>query len=152
MVSHRSIYLPSMSYSLPSTSFTSELATIQSTDKSTHVAMGFNRNMPLEVVRPNIHRRSRACGICMSNKAAKDLCVATTHPAERSPRTNDVDRTPVDASGVGFAIPSPNLRLLPHAGHWLPSLREFLARVYDRDRNTYWYAPDGSMTDPHGGR
>jgi hypothetical protein len=66
----------------------------------------------------------------MSNKAAKDLCVATTHPAEQSPRTNDVDRTPVDASysGVGFAILAEPWRLLPHAvGHWLPSLREFLA-------------------------
>jgi hypothetical protein len=46
--------------------------------------------------------------------AAKDLCVATTHPAEQSPRTNDVDRTPVDASysGVGFAILARTLEAL----------------------------------------
>jgi hypothetical protein len=51
-IAYRSMYLPSHSYSLPSTSFTrQDLATIQRS--SIHVllsAMGFNNNMPLALV------------------------------------------------------------------------------------------------------
>jgi hypothetical protein len=51
-LAHRSIYLPSMSYSLPSSSFTRrELATVQRRPvRALLSAMGFNRNMPLQVV------------------------------------------------------------------------------------------------------
>jgi hypothetical protein len=51
-LAYRSIYLPSMSYSLPSTSFTRrELATIQRRPiRAILPAISFNRNMPLEVV------------------------------------------------------------------------------------------------------
>jgi hypothetical protein len=51
-IAYRSIYLPSMSYSLMSTSFNRrELATIQrSPIRALLSTMGFNRNMPLEIV------------------------------------------------------------------------------------------------------
>jgi hypothetical protein len=51
-LAYRSIYLPSMSYSLPSTSFTRrELANIQSSPiRALLSAMGFNQSMPREVV------------------------------------------------------------------------------------------------------
>jgi hypothetical protein len=51
-MAYRSIYLPSMSYSLSSTSFDRKtLAKIQSNPiRALLSAMGFNRNMPLEVV------------------------------------------------------------------------------------------------------
>jgi hypothetical protein len=51
-LAYRSIYLASMSYSLPTTGFTrQELATIQRGPLQVLLSvMGFNRDMPLEVV------------------------------------------------------------------------------------------------------
>jgi hypothetical protein len=108
--------------------------------------MGFNRNMPLEVVFGPTSIGGLGLRHCMSNKAAKDLCVATTHPAEQSPRTNDVDRTPVDASysGVGFAILAEPWRLLPHAKSatgYLLYVSSSPLRVYDRDRKHIYSMP-----------
>jgi hypothetical protein len=102
-LAHRSIYLPSMSYSLPSTSFTRrELANIQSSPiRALLSAMGFSRNMPREVVfGPNATRGIGLRHLHVEQGCQKTSALSPTkaHPATQPPRQNDVGCNPVDPS------------------------------------------------------
>jgi hypothetical protein len=117
-----------MSYSLPSTSFTRrELANIQSSlIRALLSAMGFNRNMPREVV----FGPTSIGGIGLWHLYVEQGCPKTSallqHIRQHS-RLSKMMWTAIQwnqvTAGVGFAILTEPWRSLPHAvGQWMDSL------------------------------
>jgi hypothetical protein len=102
-LAYRSIYLPSMSYSLPSAS--PDASSPPSKQPIRHSCRnGFQpEHAARGCIRPNIHRRSRPAAFVCRTRLPKTSALLQHIRQNRSPRTNDVDRTPVDASysGVG---------------------------------------------------
>jgi hypothetical protein len=127
------MFLCSMSYSLPSTSFTMrELANIQSSPiRALLSIMGFNRNMPREVV----FGPTSIGGIGLQYLYVEQGCQKTSailqHIRQHS-RLGKMMWTAIQwnqvTAGVGCAILTEPPRSLPHAvGQCIPSLCEFLA-------------------------
>jgi hypothetical protein len=132
-IAYRSIYLSSMGYSLPSTSFTRrELSTIQrSPIRALLSTMGFNRNMPLEVVFGPISHG----GLGLRHLYVEQGCQKTSALLQHIRQQSRLGKmmcmliqwTQVTV-GVGFAMLTEPWRTPPHAvGQWLPSLCAFLA-------------------------
>jgi hypothetical protein len=130
---YRSIYLPSMSYSLPSTSLTMrELFNIQSSPiRALLSVMGLNWNMPRKVV----FGPTSIGGIGLRYLYVEQGCQQTSALLQQIRLHSRLGKTMwtaiqwnKDTAGVGFAILTEPWRSLPHAvGQWIPSLCEFLA-------------------------
>jgi hypothetical protein len=130
---YRSIYLLSMSYSLPSTSFNRrELDRVQSSPiRAILAAMGFNRNMPREVVFGPISNGGIGLRHLYVEQGCQKIFALLQH-IRRHSRLGQMMRcllqwTQVTA-GVGFPVHAEPWRDLPHGvGEWLASMRDFLA-------------------------
>jgi hypothetical protein len=129
---YRSIYLSSIGYILPSTSFNQrELAKIQSSPiRALLPAMGFNRNMPLQVVfGPHSHGDIGLRYLYVEQgyqKASALLQHIRQHSRLGQMMWIAIQWAQVTA-GVGFALLAEPWRLLSHAvGQWISSLCNFL--------------------------
>jgi hypothetical protein len=131
-IAYRRVYLPSLSYSLPSTSFPrQDLATIQR--NSIHVllsAMGFNNNIPLALVCGPAYLGGIGLQHLLSSRALKasTLIELIRHNGRLGKMMWIAIQWAQVTAGVGFALLGTPERFIPHAiGKWLLSLRDFLA-------------------------
>ena len=118
-VAYRSIYCPSMTYSLPSTSFTRrELASIQrSPIRALLSAMGYNRNMPLEAVYGPISIGGIGLQHLYVAQGCQKISALLQHIRQHS-RLGKMMWTLIQwtqvTAGVGFAILTEPWRHIPH--------------------------------------
>jgi hypothetical protein len=132
-IAYRSIYLPSLRYSLSSTSFTrQDLSTIQRS--STQVllsAMGFNKHMPLAVVFGPSYLGGVGLRRLYVEQGSPKISALIEHIRQNG-RLGQMMWIAIQwaqvTAGVGFALLGKPDRFLPHAvGKWLLFLRDFLA-------------------------